>query len=122
MQIGLTHYLVLSALLFSIGIYGVLTRRNAVAILMCVELMLNAVNINFAAFSRYMLTVVQGDQGFKVAFAMNMADPNAFTGQIFAGFVIALAAAEACVGFALVISIYRNFNKISVEDINILKW
>ncbi|MCS7253708.1 MAG: NADH-quinone oxidoreductase subunit NuoK [Armatimonadota bacterium] len=100
---GLMHYLVLSALLFSIGIYGVLTRRNAIAILMGIELMLNAVNLNFVAVCASLT-------------------PNQITGQIFAAFVIVVAAAEACIGFALIIAIYRNFAKVNVDDINIMRW
>ncbi len=103
MGVWLMHYLVLSALLFSIGIYGVLTRRNAIAILMGIELMLNAVNLNFVA----------------VCFALT---PNQITGQLFAAFVIVVAAAEACIGFALIIAIYRNFGKVNVDDINIMRW
>jgi len=103
MQITLAHYLTLSALLFAIGVYGALTRRNAIAVLMSIELMLNAVNINMVSLSKYVT-------------------PKLLTGQVFAGFVITLAAAEACVGFALVISIYRSTDKISVDEINILKW
>ncbi|MDW8121970.1 MAG: NADH-quinone oxidoreductase subunit NuoK [Armatimonadota bacterium] len=105
MEIGLSHYLILSGLLFAIGIYGILTRRNAIALLMCVELMLNAVNINLVAINRFL-----------------QPDWRIMTGQIFAAFVIVLAAAEACVGFALVIAIYRNLNRINVDEINLLKW
>ncbi len=105
MTVGLSHYLILSALLFSIGVYGILSRRNAIALLMCVELMLNAVNINLVAMNRFL-----------------QPDWRIMTGQIFAAFVIVLAAAEACVGFALVIAIYRNLDRINVDQINILKW
>ncbi len=104
MQLGLTHYLALSTVLFAIGVYGVLTRRNAIALLMGVELMLNAVNINLVAMNRFL-----------------QPDWRLVTGQIFAGFVIVLAAAEACVGFALVIAIYRNLDRINVDEVNILK-
>lgn len=97
------HYVILSAALFAIGFYGAVSRRNAVAVLMCVELMLNAVNINMLAFSRYVT-------------------PAAVTGQVFTVFVITVAAAEVAVGLALVINIYRNMNKINVDDINIMKW
>lgn len=101
--IPLQAYLFLAAIIFSIGLYGVLVRRNAIAVLMSVELMLNAVNINMAAFSRFIT-------------------PNAITGQIFAIFVITVAAAEAVVGIALVISIYRARDTIFVDKINIMKW
>jgi len=101
--VGLNHYLILSTVLFCIGIFGVLTRRNAIGILMSIELMFNAVNINFVAFSKFVT-------------------PGEFVGQIFAIFVIAIAAAEATVGLAIVLLIYRNFKGINVDDINIMKW
>lgn len=102
MVIPLSWYLILAAALFSIGFYGVLARRNAVAILMGVELMLNAVNINLLAFWRYIR-------------------PEEVTGQIFAIFVLTVAAAEAAVGLALIISIYRNRQSINVEELDLLK-
>jgi NADH:ubiquinone oxidoreductase subunit K len=104
-EVTLSHYLVLSAVLFAIGVYGILTRRNAIALLMCIELMLNAVNINLVAMNRFL-----------------QPDCRIVTGQIFAGFIIVLAAAEAAVGFALVIAIYRNLDRINVDEVNILKW
>jgi NADH:ubiquinone oxidoreductase subunit K len=103
MTIPLHWYLLVAAGLFSLGLYGVLARRNAVAILMSIELMLNAVNINLVAFWRYLA-------------------PETVTGQMFAIIVFAVAAAEAAVGLALIISIYRNRETVIVEDINILKW
>ncbi|MDR7484860.1 MAG: NADH-quinone oxidoreductase subunit NuoK [Armatimonadota bacterium] len=103
MQVGLLHYLVVSALLFCLGLYGVLTRRNTVAILMGIELMLNAVNINLVAFNKYVA-------------------PGALSGQIFALVVITLAAAEAGVGLALVMAAYRNLETVHVDEINIMKW
>ena len=102
MTIGLEHYLVLSAILFCIGLYGALTKRNAVIILMCIELMLNAVNISLIAFSSYIV-------------------PLLLTGQVFAIFVITIAAAEAAVGLALVIVIYRYYKSIQVDQITTLK-
>jgi len=102
-MIPLHWYLLVAAALFSMGLYGVLARRNAVAILMSIELMLNAVNINLVAFWRYRA-------------------PEAVTGQIFAIVVFAVAAAEAAVGLALIISIYRNRETVIAEDINLLKW
>jgi NAD(P)H-quinone oxidoreductase subunit 4L len=102
-SIGLTHYLVLSAALFCIGLYGALTRRNAVIILMCIELMLNAVNISLIAFSSYVV-------------------PQLLTGQVFAIFVMVVAAAEIAVGLAIVLAIYRHFSNIDTNDINLLKW
>jgi len=103
-MIGLQHYLVFGAGLFFIGLYGVLTRRNAIGILMSIELMFNAANVNLAAFSRY-------------------ADPstNFLHGQIFVIFVIVLAAAEAVVGLALVLSIYRYIRTLHVEHMNLLR-
>jgi NAD(P)H-quinone oxidoreductase subunit 4L len=101
--IGLTHYLVLSAVLFCIGLYGALTRRNAVIILMCIEIMLNAVNISLIAFSSYVV-------------------PQLLTGQVFAIFVIVVAASEVAVGLAIVLAIFRHFNDIDTNNINLLKW
>ena len=103
MTIGLTHYLVLSAVLFCIGLYGALTKRNAVIILMCIELMLNAVNISLIAFSSYVV-------------------PQLLTGQVFAIFVIVVAAAEVAVGLAIVLAIFRHFKDIDIDNINLLKW
>lgn len=102
-MVGLNHYLILSTALFCIGIFGVLTRRNAIGILMSIELMFNAVNINFVAFSKFVT-------------------PGEFVGQIFAIFVITIAAAEATVGLAIVLLIYRNFKGINVDNINMMKW
>ncbi len=102
MSIPLNWYLVLAAGLFCIGLYGVLSRRNAIGILMGIELMLNAVNINLVAFWRYL-------------------DPVHLAGQIFALFVFAVAAAEVAVGLALVIAIYRNRDTVVVEEIDLLK-
>lgn len=102
-MVPLSWYLIFSALLFSIGLFGVLSRRNAVAILLGIELMLNAVNINLAAFWRY-------------------GDVTQIAGQVFAIIVIAVAAAEVSVGLALVISVYRRRNTIFADEINLLKW
>jgi NADH-quinone oxidoreductase subunit K len=95
------HYLTVSAILFALGTYGVLTRRNAIVIFMCIELMLNSVNLTFIALSRHL---------------------NNLDGQIFVFFVMAVAAAEAAVGLALMITFFRNRETIDVEQINILKW
>lgn len=103
MQVGLTHYLIVSALLFCLGLYAVLTRRNAVAILMGIELMLNAANVNLIAFNKFTA-------------------PGALNGQVFALVVITLAACEAGVGLALVMAAYRNLETIHVDEINIMKW
>ncbi len=101
-MVPLTWYLIIAALLFCIGLFGVLARRNAVAVLMGVELMLNAVNLNLVAFWRY-------------SHLMQM------TGQLFAIFVITVAAAEAAVGLALIIAIYRQRTTVNVEEIDLMK-
>ena len=100
-MIRLPFVLVFSTLLFSTGVYGVLARRNAVMVLMSIELMLNAVNLNLVAFSQFWHDV---------------------TGQVFALFVIAVAAAEVGIGLAIVILIYRNRETINVDEVNLLKW
>lgn len=105
MALGIEHYLVLSAILFSIGLYGVLSKRNAVVILMCIEIMLNAVNIAMVAFSRYLVP-----------------DVVVMTGHVFAIFVITVAAAEAAVGIAIIIAIYRTHHTIDVEQVDLMKW
>ena len=101
-MIPLSWYLFASAALFCIGLYGVLARRNAVAILMAVELMLNAININLIAFWRYLA-------------------PTGVTGPTWAIFVLTVAAAEAAVGLALVISVYRRRDSVVAEDLDLLK-
>ncbi len=100
-MIGLGHYLVLSALLFGIGAMGFLTRRNVLIQLMSIELMLNSVNLTLISFNRYL--------------------PSNHAGQLFAFFVIAVAAAEAAVGLAIVISLYRLRKSVSTDDANLLK-
>ncbi|MGQ9850259.1 MAG: NADH-quinone oxidoreductase subunit NuoK [Aggregatilineaceae bacterium] len=102
-MVPLWMYLVVAAGLFSIGLFGVLARRNAIAILMSIELMLNAVNVNLVAFWRYKT-------------------PVDLSGQAFAAFVFVVAAAEAAVGLALIISIYRKRRSVIAEDVNMLKW
>ena len=98
---NLNGYLVVSAILFAIGTIGVLTRRNAIVIFMCVEMMLNAVNLTFIALSKYL---------------------GNLDGQIFVFFVMTVAAAEAAVGLALMIAFYKNRESIDVEDVNLMKW
>ena len=100
-MIRLPFVLLFSALLFSAGVYGVLARRNAVMVLMAIELMLNAVNVNLVAFSAAL-----GELG----------------GQVFALFVIAVAAAEVGIGLAIVILLFRNRASINVDEVNLLKW
>ena len=101
MTIPLTWYLILSGILFSIGAVGVLIRRNALVIFMCIELMLNAVNLAFVTFSRI---------------------HESMDGQIFVFFVMTVAAAEAVVGLAIIIALFRNKATVNVDDMNIMKW
>jgi len=102
-QIPLEHFLVLSAILFSLGVYGVLTRRNAVLIVMSVELMLNAASINMVAFAAY-------------------ASPGAFTGIIFAIFIITVAAAEVGLALAIILRVFRNKQTANVDELDTLRW
>lgn len=102
-MIPLSWFLIFSAALFSIGMFGVLSRKNAIAILMGIELMLNSVNVNLVAFWRYRT-------------------PDTMEGQVFAIMVFAVAAAEVAVGLALVISIYRRRRTVEADEIDLLKW
>lgn len=101
MMVTLEHYLVLSALLFALGMAGVMFRRNLIVILMSLELMLNAVNLSFVAFSRYL---------------------GSIEGQIFVLFVMVVAAAEVAVGLAIAVAVFRQRGTININDINLLKW
>jgi len=101
MEVTLTHFLVVSTLLFSLGIYGIVTRKNAIMVLMGIELILNASNINFIAFSRF------GNFGLQ--------------GQLFALFVIVLAAAEAAIALAIVLNVYKTFVNVNVDEIDTLR-
>ncbi len=101
MSVPLPYYLGLSAILFTVGVAGVLIRRNAIVVFMCIELMLNSVNLTLIAFSSFL-----GD----------------VTGQILVLFVMAVAAAEAAVGLAIVIALFRNRQTVNINEINILKW
>lgn len=103
----LSKFLVIAALLFIIGVAGVLTRRNIIVIFMSIELILNAANLNFIAFSRYL---------------QDTGNVNAVAGQVFSVFVIVVAAAEAAIGLGIVIALYRNKETIWVDEIDILKW
>lgn len=103
----LSKFLVIAALLFIIGVAGVLTRRNIIVIFMSIELILNAANLNFIAFSRYL---------------QDTGSMNAVAGQVFTIFVIVVAAAEAAIGLGLVIALYRNKETIFVDKIDLLKW
>jgi NADH-quinone oxidoreductase subunit K len=100
-MITLQHYLVLSAILFALGIVGVMFRRNLIVILMSLELMLNAVNLTFIAFARYLDSV---------------------EGQIFVLFIMVVAAAEVAVGLAIAVAIFRESGSIDVNDVNLMKW
>ncbi len=99
-MISVYHYMTVAAILFALGTYGVLTRRNAIVVYMCIELMLNSVNLTFIALSNHL---------------QNM------DGQVFVVFIMAVAGAEAAVGLALMISFYRNRESIDVDDLNLLK-
>lgn len=101
--VPLQFFLILAAIMFFIGVYGFLTRRNLITILMSVELILNSVNINFMAFNRYLF-------------------PHKMEGMFFSLFVIAVAASEAAVAIAIIINIYRRFTTINVEDVNEMKY
>jgi NAD(P)H-quinone oxidoreductase subunit 4L len=98
---GLNYFLILSAFIFCTGIYGVLARRNGILVLMSVELMLNAVNINLVAFSSQLQQVI---------------------GQVFAVFVIAVAAAEAAVGLGIILALYRNKETVNIDEMNLMRW
>ena len=100
-MISVYHYMTIAGILFAMGTYGVLTRKNAIVIFMCIELMLNSVNLTFIALSRHL---------------------QSMDGQIFVFFVMMVAAAEAAVGLALMIAFYRNRESIDVEEIDLLKW
>lgn len=99
----LQYFLLVAAALFCIGIYGLVTSRNAIRVLMSIELLLNSVNLNLMAFSNFL-------------------DPESIRGQVFAVFVISIAAAEAAVGLAIVLAIYRNRDTIDMAQFNLLKW
>jgi NADH-quinone oxidoreductase subunit K len=99
--IGLNHFLVISAILFSLGIFGIITRKNAVMVLMGIELILNSANLNFVAFAKY------GGFGFQ--------------GQVYALFVIVLAAAEAAIALAIVLNIYKTFSTVNVDEVDKLR-
>jgi NADH:ubiquinone oxidoreductase subunit K len=112
MKQGITHpdlskFLIIAALLFAVGVAGVLTRRNIIVIFMSIELILNAANLNFIAFSRYL---------------QETGSVNAVAGQVFTVFIIVVAAAEAAIGLGLVIALYRNRETIFIDKIDLLKW
>ena len=100
-MVPISYYLILSAILFTIGVVGVLIRRNAIIIFMCIELMLNAVNLSFVAISKHL---------------------NSLDGQIFVFFVMTVAAAEVAVGLAIIINLFRNKETVNIDEVNIMKW
>lgn len=100
-MISVYHYMILSAIIFAIGTFGVLTRKNMIVIFMCIELMLNSVNLTFIALSRHL---------------------GNMDGQVFVFFVMTVAAAEAAVGLALIIAFFRNKESVEVDNFNLLKW
>jgi len=100
-MIPLTWYLILSGILFTIGVIGVLIRRNAIVIFMCIELMLNAVNLSFITFSRQL---------------------DSMDGQIFVFFIMTVAAAEAVVGLAIIVALFKNKATVDVDEVNLMKW
>jgi len=106
-QPDLSKFLIIAALLFAVGVAGVLTRRNIIVIFMSIELILNAANLNFIAFSRYL---------------QETGSVNAVAGQVFTVFIIVVAAAEAAIGLGLVIALYRNRETIFIDKIDLLKW
>ncbi|MBX2859715.1 MAG: NADH-quinone oxidoreductase subunit NuoK [Vampirovibrio sp.] len=101
-NIGLTHFIVLATILFSIGLLGIMTSRNVIRVLMCLELMMNAVNINFVAFNNYL-------------------NPEILSGHVFAIFILTVSAAEAAVGLAIIIALYRQKRTVDVDEFNLLK-
>lgn len=103
LEIGVQHYLIAAAVLFCIGLYGVTTSRNLIKVLMSIELLLNAVNLNFVAFSKYVT-------------------PEALTGQVVAIFILTIAAAEAGVGLAIALNIFKHFKTVDIEKIRLMKW
>ncbi len=107
LHISTLHYLILAAALFLLGIIGVLTRRNVVIVLMSIELILNAVNLNLVAFSRYWQSIHGA---------------SALHGQLFAIFIITDAAAEAAVGLGILIAFFRNKETVNIDEVNLLKW
>lgn len=102
-MITLLHYIILSAVLFAIGIFGVITRRNAIGILMSLEIIFNAVNINMVAFSRFLT-------------------PNGAYGELFTIFIITVAAAESVLGLAIILAMYRKRHTINADEMNLMKW
>ena len=117
------YYIILSAILFSIGVWGVLRSRNAIIIFMSIELMLNAVNLSIVAFSSNIKNVLAGFVATMPADQIpEIIRSSMASGQVFVLLVMTVAAAEAAVGLAIIISIFRAKNSINVDDVNIMKW
>jgi NAD(P)H-quinone oxidoreductase subunit 4L len=102
-KIGLNHYLLVAAVLFSIGLFGLISSRNLIKVLMSIEFILNAANLNFVAFSHYV-------------------SPQELTGQVFAIFIMTIAAAEAGVALAIALSVYKHFQSVDLDKIHLMKW
>jgi NADH-quinone oxidoreductase subunit K len=100
-MVPLSYYLLLSSVLFAVGVFGILIKRNIITIFMCIELMLNAVNLSFVAFSRFF---------------------GLLDGQVFVFFVMAVAAAEAAVGLGIIVALFRNRMTLNVDEANLMKW
>lgn len=122
-MVPLGYYIVLSAILFSIGVWGVLRSRNAIVIFMGIELMLNAVNLSLIAFSSNMRQILERFvQGIPAAEASSIIGSATSSGQVLVFLVMTVAAAEAAVGLAIIISIHRMKDSVNVDDVNIMKW
>ncbi len=119
----LEYYIILSAILFGIGVWGVLKSRNAIVIFMSIELMLNAVNLSIVAFSSNIKTVIsQFIEAMPPQKVPEILQASMASGQVFVLLVMTVAAAEAAVGLAIIISIFRAKNSVNVDDVNIMKW
>lgn len=122
-MVPLEYYIVLSAILFCIGIWGVLKSRNAIIIFMGIELMLNAVNLSIIAFSSHMKAILARLlETLPAAEAAGVLGSSVSSGQVFVFLVMTVAAAEAAVGLAIIISIHRMKDSVNVDDVNIMKW
>jgi NADH-quinone oxidoreductase subunit K len=122
-MVSLEYYLILSAVLFAIGVWGVLRSRNAIVIFMSIELMLNAVNLSLVAFSANIKDIIfKFVQAVPADLVSDILQKAAASGQIFVLLVMTVAAAEAAVGLAIIISIFRAKSSVNVDDVNVMKW
>ncbi len=112
LEVGLNHFLLLAAVLFCMGVYAVIARRNSITILLGIELMLNAANINLVAFQRYLAPAPHGELWLNLV----------MDGQVFALVVITLAACEAAVGLAIILNVYRVLRTTTADEVSLLKW